>query len=52
MYRTVHSSGRMQGFPWILCGGQIKKVNGMKRFSVRFNVLAPLEIAFLNNWKL
>ncbi len=42
----------MQGFPWILCGGQIKETNGMKRLSVHFNVYAPLHIAFLNNWKL
>jgi hypothetical protein len=42
----------MQGFPWILCGGQIKEANGMNRFSVHFNVHAPLQIAILNNWKL
>jgi hypothetical protein len=24
----------------------------MKRFSVHFNMHAPLQIAFLNNWKL
>jgi hypothetical protein len=42
----------MQGFPWILFGGQIMEANGMKRCSVHFNVHAPLQIAFLNNWKL
>jgi hypothetical protein len=42
----------MQGFPWILCGGQIKEANGKNRFSVHFNVHAPLQIAILNNWKL
>jgi hypothetical protein len=42
----------MQGFPLILCGGQIKEANGMKRFSVHINGHAPLQIFFLNNWKL